>query len=67
MGNCSSRLHLPNDLILDLSSSLDKNQLLMLNLQYNHYDRESKKVIDQLTSSAVNQNSAKKDEETKSK
>ena len=38
----------------------------MLNLQYNHYDRESKKLIDQLTSSAVNQNSAKKDEETKS-
>ncbi len=59
MGSCSAKVDLPNDLVLEISSSPDPaKKLLELNLHYGHYSRASQLKIDQLTASALAKSTA---------
>ena len=54
MGACSSKVHLSDSLVLEISVSPDPSKrLLELNLHYDHYDADSKLKIDQLTASEL--------------
>lgn len=54
MGSCNGKLHLTEDLVLSLTTSSDPTkELLQLNLFYNHYDRDSKLKIDQMTAQQI--------------
>jgi hypothetical protein len=49
MGSCNTKLHLSDDLNLELSND-GVRKLLTLNLHYAFYDKDGKRKIDELTS-----------------
>lgn len=52
--SCSTQLTINESVYLQLKANPDKTHLLMLNLHYQIYDSKSKKMIDELTSLAIN-------------
>ena len=51
---CSTQLSISDAIYLQLKANPDKTHLLMLNLHYQIYDSKSQKMIDELTSLAIN-------------
>ena len=57
MGNCSAKIPLPDDLVLEITSNIGSpdvtKKLLELNLHYKHYDKQARLKIDQLTAASL--------------
>lgn len=56
MGNCTSTMTIAPDVVLTLKAHPDINHLLALQLHYDCYDKQSKKLIDECTQLALTNN-----------